>query len=156
MWFYLQYLLYKNVTDLFNHLTPFSLQRQRIQAIETEIEGYKKSISKAQEQNEKITLLHNKIEADISVVKKQIGISRTKTEALKTEYSTYTRTLHDTEQKLSKVQMVGWKNCTQIDLYIFACTVSWGWKTNLSTLLLINTYIKSYNFSIFTTFIMLK
>lgn len=75
-------------------------------AIETEIEGYKKSISKAQEQNEKITLLHNKIEADISVVKKQIGISRTKTEALKTEYSTYTRALHDTEQKLSKAHTV--------------------------------------------------
>ena len=39
-------------------------------------------------------------------MKKQIAISRTKTEALKTEYSTYTRTLHDTEQHLNKAQMV--------------------------------------------------
>ncbi|XP_032234443.2 coiled-coil domain-containing protein 40 [Nematostella vectensis] len=81
-----------------------NLQRQRIQAIETEIEGYKRSISKAQEQNEQITLMHNKIEADISMVKKQISISRTKQEALKTEYTTYTRTLHQTEQSLNRAQ----------------------------------------------------
>lgn len=83
-----------------------SLQRQRIQAIETEIEGYKKSISKAQEQNEQITLLQNKIEGDISFVKKLMSISRTKLEALKTEYSTYTRTLHQTEQQLNRAQTV--------------------------------------------------
>ena len=84
-----------------------SLQRQRIQAIETEIEGYQKSISKAQEQNEQITLMHNKIEADISMVKKLISISRTKQETLKTEYSKYTRTLHETEQQLGRAQTVG-------------------------------------------------
>lgn len=84
-----------------------SLQRQRIQAIETEIEGYRKSISKAQEQNEQITLMHNKIEADISMVKKLISISRTKQETLKTEYSKYTRTLHETEQQLGRAQTVG-------------------------------------------------
>ncbi|KAK3733202.1 hypothetical protein QZH41_019682 [Actinostola sp. cb2023] len=81
-----------------------NMQRQRIQAIETEIEGYKKSISKAQEQNEHITLLQNKIESDISLVKKLMSISKTKLEALKTEYSTYTRTLHQTEQQLNRAQ----------------------------------------------------
>lgn len=83
-----------------------SLQRQRIQAIETEIEGYRKSISKAQEQNEQITLMHNKIEADISMVKKLIGVSRSKQEVLKTEYSKYTRALHETEQQLSRAETV--------------------------------------------------
>lgn len=83
-----------------------SLQRQRIQAIETEIEGYRKSISKAQEQNEQITLMHNKIEADISMVKKLIGVSRNKQEVLKTEYSKYTRALHETEQQLSRAETV--------------------------------------------------
>lgn len=83
-----------------------SLQRQRIQAIETEIEGYRKSISKAQEQNEQITLMHNKIEADISMVKKLIGVSRNKQEVLKTEYSKYTRALHETEQQLNRAETV--------------------------------------------------
>ena len=83
-----------------------SLQRQRIQAIETEIEGYRKSIGKAQEQNEQITLMHNKIEADISMVKKLIGVSRNKQEVLKTEYSKYTRALHETEQQLSRAETV--------------------------------------------------
>jgi len=81
-----------------------SLQRQRIQAIETEIEGYRKSISKAQEQNEQITLMHNKIEADISMVKKLIAVSKNKQEVLKTEYSKYTRTLHETEQQLNRAE----------------------------------------------------
>ncbi|KAM7433427.1 Coiled-coil domain-containing protein 40 [Porites harrisoni] len=81
-----------------------SLQRQRIQAIETEIEGYRKSISKAQEQNEQITLMHNKIEADISMVKKLIAVSRNKQEVLKTEYSKYSRTLHETEQQLNRAE----------------------------------------------------
>ncbi|CAH3039798.1 unnamed protein product [Pocillopora meandrina] len=81
-----------------------SLQRQRIQAIETEIEGYRKSISKAQEQNEQITLMHNKIEADITMVKKLVAVSRNKQEVLKTEYSKYSRTLHETEQQLNRAE----------------------------------------------------
>ena len=83
-----------------------SLQRQRIQAIETEIEGYRKSISKAQEQNEQITLMHNKIEADISMVKKLVAVSRNKQEVVKTEYSKYSRTLHETEQQLNRAETV--------------------------------------------------
>ena len=87
-------------------LVFLSLQRQRIQAIETEIEGYRKSISKAQEQNEQITLMHNKIEADISMVKKLMALSKNKQEVLKAEYSKYTRTLHETEQQLSRAETV--------------------------------------------------
>ena len=50
--------------------------------------------------------MHNKIEADISMVKKLIGVSRNKQEVLKTEYSKYTRALHETEQQLSRAETV--------------------------------------------------
>ena len=50
--------------------------------------------------------MHNKIEADISMVKKLIAVSRNKQEVLKTEYSKYTRTLHETEQQLNRAETV--------------------------------------------------
>lgn len=100
------HLTYNSDCNKFLKSLTFSLQRQRIQAIETEIEGYRKSISKAQEQNEQITLMHNKIEADISMVKKLIAVSRNKQEVLKTEYSKYSRTLHETEQQLNRAETV--------------------------------------------------
>ena len=80
----------------------YSLQNQRIMAIETELEGYKRQIKKAQEQNEQLTYMHNRIETDIGMVKKQIGISQNKHEALKIEYCTYSRALHETEQQLNR------------------------------------------------------
>jgi phage shock protein A len=45
---------------------------QKVQSLETEIDGYKKSIFKEQEQNEKLTLILNKTERDIETVKKQL------------------------------------------------------------------------------------
>ena len=50
--------------------------------------------------------MHNKIEADISMVKKLIAVSKNKQEVLKTEYSKYTRTLHGTEQQLNRAETV--------------------------------------------------
>jgi len=50
--------------------------------------------------------MHNKIEADISMVKKLIAVSKNKQEVLKTEYSKYTRTLHETEQQLNRAETV--------------------------------------------------
>ena len=50
--------------------------------------------------------MHNKIEADISMVKKLIAVSRNKQEVLKTEYSKYSRTLHETEQQLNRAETV--------------------------------------------------
>ena len=75
-------------------------------AIETELDGYKRQILKAQEQNEQLTYMHNRIENDISSCKKQTRISQNKQETLKIEYSTYSRTLQETEQSLSKAQTV--------------------------------------------------
>ncbi|CAB3982035.1 Hypothetical predicted protein [Paramuricea clavata] len=81
-----------------------SLQIERIKTIETELDGYRNSISKAQATNEQLTLMQNRIEADISMVKKLIGVSLNKQEILKTEYSKYSRMLHETEQALNKAK----------------------------------------------------
>ena len=83
-----------------------STQTQQIQAIETELEGYKRQIQKAQEQNEQLTYMANRIESDITGVKKQINVCRNKNEAIKIEYNTYNRALHETENQLGRVQTV--------------------------------------------------
>ena len=87
---------------------PFgsSLQKERIKTIETELDGYRNSIAKAQGTNEQLTLMQNRVEADISMVKKLTGASLNKQEILKTEYSKYSRMLHETEQALNKAKMV--------------------------------------------------
>lgn len=84
----------------------YSQQQQRILSLETEIEGYKRSIGKEQEQNEKLCLILNKTETDIATVKKLLQQCHTKHEALKNEYATYTRMLHETEQALNRASTV--------------------------------------------------
>ncbi|XP_045213458.2 coiled-coil domain-containing protein 40-like [Mercenaria mercenaria] len=83
-------------------LEALSQQQQKVLSLETEIEGYKKSIQKEQEQNEKLTLILNKTERDIETVKKQLTQCQSKHDALKSEYATYTRILHETEQSLNR------------------------------------------------------
>lgn len=75
-------------------------------SLETEIEAYKKTISKEQEQNEKLTLILNKTETDIATIKKMFNQCQAKHDALKAEYATYTRMLHETEQALNRASMV--------------------------------------------------
>ena len=84
----------------------YSQQQQRILSLETEIEGYKRNISKEQEQNEKLTLILNKTEQDIATVKKMLQQCMAKHEALKNEYATYSRMLHETEQGLNRATTV--------------------------------------------------
>ena len=87
-------------------LSISSQQQQKVLSLETEIEGYKKSIQKEQEQNEKLTLILNKTERDIETIKKQLTICQNKHDALKAEYATYTRILHETEQSLNRAMTV--------------------------------------------------
>lgn len=84
----------------------FRQQEQKVLSLETEIEGYKKSIFKEQEQNEKLTLILNKTERDIETVKKQLNQCQAKHDALKASYATYTRMLHETEQALNRAVTV--------------------------------------------------
>ena len=58
--------------------------------------------------------MHNKIEADISMVKKLVAVSRNKQEVLKTEYSKYSRTLHETEQQLNRAETVSEVSINQV------------------------------------------
>lgn len=71
-----------------------------------EIDNYKKSINKEQEKNEDLTMMLNKLDADIEHTKKKIESSTIKREALKMEYMTYTRTLQETEQSLARANTV--------------------------------------------------
>ena len=66
------------------------------------MDNYKKNITKEQERNEGLTMMVNKVEADIAHIKGQIDASEAKLELLKTEYTTYTRMLQETEQSLAK------------------------------------------------------
>ncbi|GFO16023.1 coiled-coil domain-containing protein 40 [Plakobranchus ocellatus] len=77
-------------------------QEQHILSLATEIEGYKKSIMKEQEQNEKLTLILGKTEREIEIAKKSITQIQAKHDALKAEYTTYTRMLNETEQALAR------------------------------------------------------
>eukprot|EP00057_Strongylocentrotus_purpuratus_P014575 XP_011669049.1 PREDICTED: LOW QUALITY PROTEIN: coiled-coil domain-containing protein 40 [Strongylocentrotus purpuratus] len=79
-----------------------SQQKQHIMSLATEIEGYKKSIMKEQENNETLTLLLQKNEIDINSLRKQISTSQDRQEKIKQEYSTYSRMLHETEQALNR------------------------------------------------------
>lgn len=80
----------------------FSVQREQLRSLETEVDNYKKNITKEQERNEGLTMMLNKVESDIAHIKRQIEASEAKLELLKTEYTTYTRTLQETEQSLAK------------------------------------------------------
>lgn len=79
-----------------------SAQNQQINSLESEIDNYKKSILKEEEKNEKLTFQHNKACADENHVRKQTELSEAKKNQLKTEYVTYTRILHETQQSLSR------------------------------------------------------
>ena len=70
------------------------------------MEGYKRQIHKAQEQNEQLTYMSNRIESDITSVKRQVVVCQNKHEAIKIEYSTYSRALNETESQLGRVQTV--------------------------------------------------
>ncbi|XP_039265191.1 coiled-coil domain-containing protein 40-like isoform X1 [Styela clava] len=79
-----------------------SLAKQQVKSHLTEIDGYKKSIQKEEEKNETLTMVLNKAENDISVTKKLISQSLAKQENTKQQYSTYSRTLHETEQAVNR------------------------------------------------------
>ncbi|KAG9473612.1 hypothetical protein GDO78_004095, partial [Eleutherodactylus coqui] len=76
---------------------------QELRSMETEIEGYKKSVTKEEEIHEKLAFMINRAESDAAMSKKLISQCQAKQEALRIEFSTYMRTLEETEQVLSRV-----------------------------------------------------
>ncbi|KAM9296668.1 coiled-coil domain-containing protein 40 [Gastrophryne carolinensis] len=80
-----------------------SLAQQELRSMDTEIEGYKKSVTKEEERNEKLAFMINRAESDAAMSKKLITQCQARQEALRVEFSTYMRTLQETEQALSRV-----------------------------------------------------
>ena len=74
--------------------------------LDAEIIGCKKSILAEQEQNEKLTNIHNKNKKDTDILREMLKQCRNKYENLKTKFSTHSRLLHETEQALNKATMV--------------------------------------------------
>lgn len=79
------------------------LAQQELRSMETEIDGYKKSVTKEEERHEKLAFMINRAESDAAMSKKLISQCQAKQEALRVEFSTYMRTLEETEQALSRV-----------------------------------------------------
>ena len=84
----------------------FSLHSQQVCNMESEIENYKSSVTKEQERNEHITLMVNKVNADVAHVKHLIDQLCNRKDVIKVEYMSYTQTLQETEQSLAKVTSV--------------------------------------------------
>uniref|UniRef100_H3BEH5 Coiled-coil domain 40 molecular ruler complex subunit n=1 Tax=Latimeria chalumnae TaxID=7897 RepID=H3BEH5_LATCH len=87
---------YTAMQEALNH------SKQQVLSMDSEIEGYKRTIRKEEERNEMLTVLLNRAQGDANMNKKLISQCLAKEEALKAEYSTYTRTLHETEQALTR------------------------------------------------------
>ncbi|XP_073444179.1 coiled-coil domain-containing protein 40 isoform X3 [Dendrobates tinctorius] len=81
----------------------FSLAQQELLSMETEIDGYKKSVTKEEEKHEKLSFMINRAESDAAMSKKLISQCQVKQEALRVEFGTYMRMLEETEQALSRV-----------------------------------------------------
>lgn len=75
-------------------------------SLETKIDGYKKSITQEEEQNERLTLHLNQAQADCSTSHKLITHSQNHQEVLQAQYSNYTHMLQETEKTLGTLRMV--------------------------------------------------
>ncbi|KAJ3279438.1 Coiled-coil domain-containing protein 40 [Borealophlyctis nickersoniae] len=68
-----------------------------------EISGFRLSLRRAQEKNETLTILLNKLEGEVEYLKRQIAGINEQKEKLKESYSMYTKSLGQTEQELAQV-----------------------------------------------------
>ncbi|KAM5135163.1 coiled-coil domain-containing protein 40 [Mantella aurantiaca] len=80
-----------------------SLAEQELRSMETEIESYKRSVTREEERNEKLAFMISRQESDAAITRKNISQCQARQEALRAEYNTYLRTLQETEQTLSRV-----------------------------------------------------
>lgn len=74
--------------------------------LDREIEGYKKSTTEEQEQNETLTMQLNWSQMDGTTSKKLIGQKQVQQEAQQAHYSTCLRTLRETERTLARLSKV--------------------------------------------------
>ncbi|KAI7808016.1 coiled-coil domain-containing protein 40 [Triplophysa rosa] len=74
-------------------------------SLETKIDGYKKSITQEEEQNERLTLHLNQAQADCTTSHKLLTHSQNHQEVLQAQYSNYTQILQETEKTLSTLRV---------------------------------------------------
>ncbi|KAM6245384.1 coiled-coil domain-containing protein 40 isoform 2-T2 [Porphyrio hochstetteri] len=82
-----------------------SKYRHDLKSLEMDIHGCRKSIREEEEKNELLVTTLNRLKNDANTTKKLIAQCLLRQEALKVEYSTYTRVLHETEQTLNRTKM---------------------------------------------------
>ncbi|XP_064006810.1 coiled-coil domain-containing protein 40 [Pogoniulus pusillus] len=81
-----------------------SKYRHDLKSLEADIHGCRKSIRKEEEKNELLVSCLSRSQSSANATKKLIAQCLSRQEALKVEYSTYVRVLHETEQALSKTK----------------------------------------------------
>ncbi|XP_056606298.1 coiled-coil domain-containing protein 40 [Triplophysa dalaica] len=74
-------------------------------SLETKIDGYKKSITQEEEQNERLTLHLNQAQADCTTSHKLLTHSQNHQEGLQAQYSNYTQIQQETEKTLSTLHV---------------------------------------------------
>lgn len=87
-------------------LVNLSTVNHQLILLEREIEGYKKSTSEEQEQNETLTMQLNWSQMDCATSKKLISQKLLQQEALQAHYSACLRTLRETERTLARLSKV--------------------------------------------------
>lgn len=94
--------------DKFHFPVNVSLSEVEHQVIllDREIEGYKKSTTEEQEQNEMLTMQLNWSQMDCATSKKLMSQKQAQQEALQAHYSTCLRTLRETEHTLTRLTKV--------------------------------------------------
>ncbi|NXR00108.1 CCD40 protein, partial [Sagittarius serpentarius] len=82
-----------------------SKYRHDLKSLETDIHGCGKSIRKEEEKNELLVTILSRSQNDANTTKKLIARCLSRQEALKVEFGTYARILHETEQALNRTKM---------------------------------------------------
>ncbi|XP_036371961.1 coiled-coil domain-containing protein 40-like [Megalops cyprinoides] len=78
--------------------------RDQVRSLDTEIEGFNRSIMEEEERNERLTVLLNRAQLDCATSRKLMNRSQSQQEALLAKHSTYTRMLQETEHTLAQVK----------------------------------------------------
>uniref|UniRef100_A0A667XWF1 Coiled-coil domain 40 molecular ruler complex subunit n=1 Tax=Myripristis murdjan TaxID=586833 RepID=A0A667XWF1_9TELE len=92
--------------EAFTAMQHALLTENQVILLDRETEGYKKSITKEEEQNETLTMQLNRAQLNNATFKKMINQSQAQQDALQAHHSTCLRTLQETERTLARLTTV--------------------------------------------------
>lgn len=87
--------------EAYNHLLLHRDKQERLLSLDTEIEGYKKSIQQEQEENEKLMSIMMRTDRETAGARKALTKVHNEHESLKAEYATLARMMQETENALA-------------------------------------------------------